>query len=401
MNLFYQFFIPFLVAFLATVWIYPKVLHIAKIKNIVDNPDARKLQKTPVPVLGGASVYFGLTAGALSVMPILNCTGLYPIFGALTIVLVIGIIDDIIGLSPRLRFFIEIMLVLFLIYASNMTFIIDNFHGLWGLHIIPVLGAIILTVVASVGIINAINLIDGVDGYSSGYCIVASAVFGVYFFLSGNTDMVILSALSIGALLPFFFHNVFGKNSKMFIGDGGTLVMGVVMSAFVTNTVSSNTPNWELTNNIGLVPFTLAVLCIPVFDTLRVMSTRMLRGKSPFYPDKTHLHHMFIELGFSHIGTTITIIITNILVVAIWYFAYKIGASVDTQLYIVVALGLLVTFGFYSLMQLQKQHNTKLYKIMLVLGSYTHFERKGLFCLLRTWMDRSSGSEKEQAAKTF
>ena len=90
-----------------------------------------------------------------------------------------------------------------------------------------------LTVFATVGIINAINLVDGVNGLSSGYCIMACTIFGALFHLAGNEAMTILAVVSVGALIPFFLHNVFGKTSKMFIGDGGTLVMGTVMSVFV------------------------------------------------------------------------------------------------------------------------------------------------------------------------
>ena len=109
--------------------------------------------------------------------------------------------------------------------------------------------------------------------------------------------MTILAVVSVGALIPFFLHNVFGKSSKMFIGDGGTLVMGTVMSVFVIAILQSGSRVAAFVDpNVGLVPFTLAVLSVPVFDTLRVMSTRMLKGSSPFRPDKTHLHHMFIDM---------------------------------------------------------------------------------------------------------
>jgi UDP-N-acetylmuramyl pentapeptide phosphotransferase/UDP-N-acetylglucosamine-1-phosphate transferase len=130
--------------------------------------------------------------------------------------------------------------------------------------------------------------------------------------------MVILAAVSVGSLLPFFFHNVFGKTSKMFIGDGGALVMGLIMSIFVINTLSSDISIVDgIYNPSGLIPFTLAAMVIPVADTLRVMSSRIIRGTSPFHPDKTHLHHMFISLGFSHAGTTMMILLLNTIVIAV------------------------------------------------------------------------------------
>ena len=96
------------------------------------------------------------------------------------------------------------------------------------------------------------------------------------------------------------------------------------------------------------------MLCIPVFDTLRVMSLRMMRGKSPFRPDKTHLHHLFIDMGFGHLGAALFILMINTMVVLIWLASWKLGASIEAQLYMVIALGFAVTFGFYKLMKIQQ-----------------------------------------------
>ena len=178
-------------------------------------------------------------------------------------------------------------------------------HGLWCLDQIPQRVSIPFMLFAAVGIINAINLIDGVDGLSSGYCILTSLLFGMMFWYVEDRTMGMLAVVATGSLIPFFFHNVFGKSSKMFIGDGGTLVMGIVMSVLVIRILRHGSMS-EVYDaaNIGLISFTLAVLSVSVFDTLRVMTTRILKRKSPFHPDKTHLHHMFIRLGCSHAATT-------------------------------------------------------------------------------------------------
>lgn len=382
----YQIIIPFTVALLSTVLIYPKVLHIALTKNIVDNPDARKLQRTPIPVLGGAAVFFGIMTGMCCAQLLTDCTALFPAFGALIVILVVGIIDDIVDLSASAKFIIEILLVLFLVFATGNY--IDDFHGLWGYDLVPMWFAIALTVFACVGMINSINLIDGVDGYSSGFCIVACILFGAMFYAAGDTNMTILAVMTAGALIPFFCHNVFGKRSKMFIGDGGTLVLGLVMSTFVVNILSSKTLCGGFDSNLGLVPFTLAVMCVPVFDTLRVMCVRIVRGYSPFYPDKTHLHHLFIDLGFSHIGTTISILTTNTLVVSVWWIVYRLGASIETQLYIVAAMGVMITFVFYRVMRVQIARNGRMYHFMRRIGVLSHVERKGIFSWLQRAMDR-------------
>jgi UDP-N-acetylmuramyl pentapeptide phosphotransferase/UDP-N-acetylglucosamine-1-phosphate transferase len=131
-------------------------------------------------------------------------------------------------------------------------------------------------------------------------------------------------------------------------------------------------------------------LCIPVFDTLRVMVMRMIRGVSPSSPDKTHLHHLFIELGYSHIGTTVSIISMNLFVVMCWFVAYKLGLSVDVQLYIVIALGVLMTFGFWLFIKSQIRNNTVIYRVINKIGSSTCMNDKKSWRVLQARLDKIS-----------
>ena len=167
------YFITSLIAVLGVCWIHPRLVAIALDKNIVDNPDARKLQRKPVPVLGGIAVFFGTVIGLGCAGIACDCSDLFIVVVAMMIMLYTGTLDDILDLSPALRFLVEIGTVLLLVFVGGYT--LDDFHGLWGLGQIPREVAIPLTVFAAVGIINAINLIDGVDGLSSGYCIMASS----------------------------------------------------------------------------------------------------------------------------------------------------------------------------------------------------------------------------------
>ena len=387
--------LPALAALVATTWLQPHILRIAKEKNIVDNPNARKLQRYPVPIMGGIAVAFGMLVGVMVFNLFGDFNNVLAVFVCMTIMLLVGLVDDIVGLSPRIRFVVEILLVIFLIYSTG--FQINNFYGLWGVSVLPSWLSVPLTIFACVGIINAINLIDGIDGYSSGYCIMASLYFGYAFWKFGDLGMVVLAGLVVGALLPFFFCNVFGKHSKMFIGDAGTLSMGVLMSAFVINMLTAKEGVNVLPDNLGLIPLTLAIMSVPVFDTIRVMGFRILRGTSPFYPDKTHLHHAFIDLGFSHIGTTITILCVNTLVVVCWYLSYRLGVHVDIQLYVVIVLGVLATFGLYGFIQYQINNDTKALKVLKALASITHVERKGVWAVIQGWLDRNSIPKEEQA----
>lgn len=377
----------FIVSIFATWWVFKKVLRIAIDKNIVDNPDARKIQRVPVPVLGGMAVYFGIIVSLAIAGLMCDISSLFEMVCIMTLMLFVGTMDDIISLTPRTRFIIEILAVLALIFCNGYS--INDFHGLWGINEIPQWVAVLLTVFACVGIINAINLIDGVNGLSSGYCIVTCLIFGFVFYYAGDTEMTSLAVSSVGALLPFFFHNVFGKKSKMFIGDGGTLLMGVIMSSFVINILKSDSLVAACsTDSIGLIPFTLAVLVIPVFDTLRVMSLRIARATSPFNPDKTHLHHLLMDLHFSHVGTTGTEILSNLFVIFGWWLSYRLGASIDVQLYVVIIMGMGITFGFYRFARVQERKKSGIYNLLVKIGDWTHVGHTEWFEWLTSRLDR-------------
>jgi len=380
--------IPFVMAFLSVCWIHPQMVKLAKLKNIVDKPDYRKLQREPVPVLGGMAVFFGIIIGLGFVSPFYDSLQLSLILAAMTLMLYIGTMDDILDLSPRLRFAVEILGVFFLVCVGDYS--MNDFHGLWGIGVIPCWwGGAALTVFAAVGIINAINLIDGVNGLSSGFGVMACTAFGLFFLYAGDAGMALLAAGCIGALIPFFFHNVFGKKSRMFIGDGGTLLLGMALSIFVIHVLDSKSAcSVFCDRGLGLIPFTLAVLSVPVFDTLRVMSSRIGRHVSPFHPDKTHLHHLFIDLGFSHIGTTFCILSLNSSVILCLWALYAAGASIDVQFYGVVAMSLLVTFGFYYFVRWCERRNNGFYRFMLRIGKISQFERRGIFLCIQHFLDR-------------
>lgn len=378
--------IAFFTSLIAVIWIHPIIVKIAHKKNIVDNPNARKLQSTPVPVLGGVAVFFGIIIGLVFTSGEISSAPLMPIIAAMVIMLYTGTMDDIIDLTARTRFLFEIGVIALLIFTQGM--LIDNFHGLWDVYAISKAAAIPLTIFATVGIINSINLIDGVNGLSSGYCILASVVFGTFFYITNNAPMVILAAVSVGSLLPFFFHNVFGKTSKMFIGDGGALVMGLIMSIFVINALNTDHAILDaIGTEFNPIPFSLAVMVIPVADTLRVMSSRMIRGTSPFHPDKTHLHHLFIGNGFSHAGTTTMILLLNVIVIAVQFIASRMGASVEVQLYTVIGMGIIMSWGLYHGVSMMRDDGQGK-KFIRVIGRTTHIERKGVFLVLQRIVDK-------------
>jgi len=383
-------------SFMVTTVVYPFVLRYALRHHVVDNPNARKIHRKPIPVMGGVVVYAGILAGCLAMALLVRGASIRWSLMALTTMLVLGVWDDVKNLSAVLRFFLQFCIVGAYIAFTGHS--LGNFYGLFGIHeISPWLG-IPLSLVAGVGIINAINMIDGIDGYSSGYGIMACSCFAALFIIANHSVWSSLAVIVASALIPFFMHNVFGVKSKMFIGDGGTLMLGTLMTVLVFCALTGETRSCRLeTINVGMLAFTLAVLCIPVFDTLRVMTARIVRGNSPFHPDKTHLHHLFVDMGFSHLGAALFILMLNVGVVLIWFISWKMGASIDVQTYVVVALGVFVTFGFYKLMRCQQNggpkdedgfpQGTRLWHLMCRLGWHTHRENKRMWRTMRYLMD--------------
>ena len=384
------------VALVTSTVVFPFALKIAKTYGIVDNPNARKLQRVPVPVFGGVVVYSGILTGGLLLQALIPNTTLAWGLVAITVMMIIGTWDDMKDLPASFRFLIEIVLITGFILITGTY--IDNFHGMWGIYELDPLVGIPLSVFMGLTVINAVNMIDGVDGYSSGYGMLSCTCMAIAFWSVWSQLMVCMALIVIAALIPFFMHNVFGQKSRMFIGDGGTLMLGMMLVLMSFSAMSHKGKMESLAEDgMSIMAFLAAVGCIPLFDTFRVFLMRLLRGRSPFKPDKTHLHHLFIDMGFSHLGAAMFILFINLLVVLIWMLSWKLGASIDVQTYVVIALGVMVTFGFYKLMRVQQTggpvdedgypQGTALWHKMCKLGSMTHRENKRIWIVLRNLMD--------------
>lgn len=331
----------------ASVWImHPYLVRFAFGHNIVDKPNARKLNRTPVPVLGGVGVFFGFMIALCSIavikdfsLPVTYIVVLLMMFG-------MGLTDDLFDLRPRAKFAIQILAVLLIYFVCELR--IDNLYGILGIYELPMAVSLPLTLIASVGLINSLNLIDGVDGLSSGYSIVAAILFAVWAYVQGGCVSLLMSCALIGALVPFFIYNVYGAQNKMFIGDAGSHFLGAVFCIIALNII--NAPSADKEVDVALIPFVLAVLSHPVFDTLRVMIMRICRGYSPFKADKTHLHHALVGRGLTHLATTLIIISFNLLVVAVWGICYMCGMSATVQLLMVVMMSVLCIVLPYPLL---------------------------------------------------
>lgn len=376
--------VPFFMALFFTALVHPLIVKMAVSRNMFDNPDERKLQARPVPVMGGLAVFFGIVVGAGATSVFFNSYALFTCVITLTVMMYVGMLDDMVGLSPLLRLLVELCLVAFVVYMDKTS--INHLHGLLGIGKLPVWLSLPLCSVSCLGIINSINLIDGVDGLSSGICIFACLCFGVVFCSSYDGTMAVMASLAAGALVPFFFHNVFGVKSKMFVGDSGTLMLGMLMSIFCmrmldnTSLVAVNHPR------MGVAAFSLSVLSVPVFDALRVMFGRILKGESPFHADRSHLHHLFIELGFSHVGTTVAVLSLNALNVFCWFVCYLFGGDATAQFAVVFVMGLLNTNGVYYAVRKMNHHRWP-HLTLKWLARKSHMEAGHTFLTIRRLVD--------------
>lgn len=363
----------------------------AQLKKMVDNPDARKLQKTPVPVMGGMAVYFGFTCGILMSTCFIDTTQVVPVLSAMSLLLIIGIIDDMIGVTPEARFIIEVVTVIGMIYGSYRC--IDTLHGLFGLDLFSWYIAVPFTLFACVGIINAVNMVDGVNGLSCGLCATCSCLFSILFMQGGDYPNAVLNLILAAALIPFWIHNLFGQKSRMFIGDAGTMVMGTLMSWNVIQLLSHEASTlWQGQHLQGISPVAVVVsiLAVPVFDTLRVMTMRILQGRSPFQPDRTHLHHIIFDYSRSHSITSASEILLTLLLFIASLVTYHLGLSVTWQFIVIVLLSVLFVWGLYFLLSVNFRLNTGFsYRTRRALASIRQGDTHWWLTFQR-WVDRGA-----------
>lgn len=332
--------------------VHPYLVRFALKRGIVDNPNARKLNRVPVPVLGGVGVFLGFIVALYFVTSILHILlpGTYVV--VLLLMVGVGFIDDLYDLKPGTKFAVQIVAVLLLYYTCGLR--IDNLHGILGVYELPMVISLPLTLVACVGVINSLNLIDGIDGLSSGYGIVAASLFSVWACIQGGSVDLLIPCSLIGALIPFFIYNVFGKRNKMFMGDAGSYLLGIIFCIMALNVLDSTSYRADV--EATLIPFVFAVFAHPVLDTLRVMIMRICRGCSPFKADKTHLHHALVEKGLSHLLTTLIIIGLNLLVMVAWFICYKSHLPATVQLLVTIIVAMSCVVLPYPLLAKNSRH---------------------------------------------
>ena len=298
--------LAFVFGSLVSMAVIPIVIQEVKRWGLLDTPDERKAHTSPTPTLGGIGIFAGVLIGLLAATYTwLNTNGIQELpylFIAIAILFGIGIMDDLHDFSAKRKFLFQIAAAIIVAWGGIR---LEGCYGLFGIFAIPVYAQYALTVLLLVGITNAINLIDGINGLAGGLGFINALVFGLLFAISENMIYAILAFSLGGSLLGFLRYN-FGR-ARIFMGDTGSLVIGFLQAILGIKLILINNVHWHGASIPNVCIVVSALYLIPVCDTLRVFGQRMLNRKSPFKADRTHIHHILIDLGLDHRKASMTL----------------------------------------------------------------------------------------------
>ncbi|MCO4805915.1 MAG: undecaprenyl/decaprenyl-phosphate alpha-N-acetylglucosaminyl 1-phosphate transferase [Flavobacteriales bacterium] len=310
-------------ALLVSILSFPALIKVAYLKRLIDEPgEARKLHFRRIPTIGGIIIFAGTLFAYLLWYPFEEMTDVtqmgralkdFQYIGATMIILFfIGIKDDIIGTAPVKKLAGHLIVAFILVIMGDIR--ITSMHGIFGVYDLPEWGGIFLSILSYTVIVNAINLIDGIDGLAAGIGVIAAGAMGSWFFLAGADEHAVLAFALAGSLLGFLIYNF--SPAKIFMGDSGSLTIGLVLSVLAIKLIeypTENVPNELL--GISKPVFAMAALAYPLIDTLRIFVYRIIRGTSPFAADKNHIHHRLLELGFGHRKAVLLVYVSSIFIV--------------------------------------------------------------------------------------
>ena len=329
-------------AFLITFFSIPVIIEVAKDKKLFDEPGERKIHKAVIPTLGGLGIFAGFIIATLMGAPPSDAVLQYFI-AAIMVIFFLGIKDDILILSATKKFIGQLVAAGIIIKFGGIQ--ITDMYGFLGMHELSHTVSILLTLFTIVVITNSFNLIDGVDGLAGCLGLLTSAIFGFYFYKTGLVLYSLMAFSLSGSLVAFLIYNF--SPAKIFMGDTGSLLIGLLNSIFVIKFISiADTPSFgfplESAPAIGF-----SILIVPLFDTLRVVGIRIINRRSPFSPDRNHIHHFLLDLGLSHKMITLTCLSANVIFIALAYFLRFSGTTM-----VILALSsvsiILVGIVYYS-----------------------------------------------------
>ncbi|WP_339606262.1 MraY family glycosyltransferase [uncultured Roseivirga sp.] len=350
-----QFFLLGGTAFLITFLIFPVFIKVFRKRNFFDTPGGRKIHTVQTPSMGGLPIFIGFAISLLIWMPFEQLREIKYVISALTIMFIIGFRDDLINLRAFQKLFGQIAAMLIIVAICDIRLM--SLYGLFGVYEIPVALSYVLSAFTIIVITNAYNLIDGIDGLAGSVGIICSLFFGVWFYLVGANAFAFLSFAILGGLLAFLQFN--WAPSKVFMGDTGSLMIGFFLSIVTIKFIDLNY-NLQEAHPFRFDAFigpAVAVLIVPLYDTLRVFIKRMLRGKSPMHPDRTHLHHILLRLGCNHAQAAGILSTVNVIFVLLALVLKSFPDMVVLPALIITALtlGTITELIFKSMIEKRKE----------------------------------------------
>lgn len=345
--------LPATLAFLVVLFGMPSLIMVAKRKHLVDEPsESRKLHHRSVPTVGGVMLFAATICSALVSFAFSDAFGWTSVrwlgvLGASIPVFFMGLKDDIMGMAAVKKLMVHLAVGGFLVFGLGLR--IDNFDGIFGLYELPVSVSSVFSLFVYVVIVNAINLIDGIDGLVGGYGLVAMSAFGMWAHWTGDVTSSIVAAAMVGGLAGFLVFNL--NPAKIFMGDSGSLLLGYMCYVMAVSVVQ--TPDANTLSGVVRPIAAMCFLAYPLVDTLRVFTIRVLLGRSPFSPDRRHIHHLLMNLGWGHRLSSSALWMYTLLfvVLALQPNAFWAGLSVTEQFLVLLGLAFAVASVPYFLVR--------------------------------------------------
>lgn len=343
----------FVTAFTITHLVIPSIIGVARHKSLYDLPNGRSAHEEPTPSLGGIAIFAGIICAIILWAPFDDFSVLHYILAAFVIVLLIGVKDDLYPISPTKKLVGQLLAALILVYKSQIK--INSLYGVFGITDLPPLTAFFLSILIIVAIINAFNLIDGINGLAGGIGLLASFTWGAWFFYIDSPALAVVAFSLCGSLAAFLKYNV--TPVKIFMGDTGSMLVGLVCAILAIKFIELSYEMPADSNRytfIAAPAIAVSILILPLYDTLRVFVRRIWQGRSPFYPDRSHIHHLLLDRGLSHMQATTLLLGCNVVFVVLAIALDQLGT---TRLLIVQFA--LATFLTFLVNKLWQQPGTK------------------------------------------
>ncbi len=323
-----------LLSLLITYIAIPKFIMLANKLRLFDLPGERNEYARKVPISGGIAILIGMIFSIIFFAEIGN---IHYLLVSILVVFFVGLIDDLLGLSPFKKILGQLISILILIYLQDLK--IDNMHGVLGIYELPHIISTLFTIFVVIVIINGFNLIDGIDGLAAGIGIISSFFFGVISLIMNQAEIALLSFSLLGSLIAFLRFNFFP--AKVFMGDTGSLVVGMVLAILALNIISSGIiiPTMHYPNKGPLIA--IVFLALPLFDSLRVFINRLIKKKHPLMPDRDHIHHVLLDLGYGHKQTTLILYVSSLALIIGSYFLLEFNLNIAITILALVSYMLL------------------------------------------------------------